>query len=94
MFLGFLIQGGDGRPAEFVTRGEMLRKSAWIKTHLEIACADLPFTFVYGGRTSEDLLRAWPNDTETNRIDAARTRRAMTRTDSASGLEVRCVMVD
>jgi len=78
MVLGILIQGGAGRPAEFVTRGDRLRKSAWVKTHLENALPDLPFSFVYGGRASGDLLQAWPKNTETNRIEAARARRAMT----------------
>ena len=74
MVLGILVQGGAGRPAEFVTPGEMLRKSDWVKTHLETARPSLPFSFVYGGRASGDLLQAWPKDTETTRIDAARTR--------------------
>ena len=94
MVLGILVQGGAGRPAEVVTPGEMLRKSDWIKTHLETARPGLPFSFVYGGRASGDLLQAWPKNTETTRIDAASTRRAMTWTDPASGLEVRCVAVD
>lgn len=94
MVLGILVQGGAGRPAEVVTPGEMLRKSDWIKTHLETARPGLPFSFVYGGRASGDLLQTWPKDTETTRIDAARTRRAMTWTDPASGIEVRCVAVD
>ena len=93
MVLGILVQRAAGRPAEFVTPGEMLRKSDWIKTHLETARPSLPFSFVYGGRASEDLLQAWPKDRETTRIDTAR-RRTMTWTDPASGLEVRCVAVD
>jgi alpha-galactosidase len=94
MVLGILVQGGAGRPAEFVTPGEMERKSEWIKTHLATARPSLPFSFVYGGKASGDLLRAWPKATETTRIDAARTRRTMTWTDPASGLEVRCAAVE
>ena len=94
MVLGVLVQAGAAWPAEFVTHGEMQRKSDWVKTHLEAAKPSLPFSFVYGGKASGDLLQAWPKVTETTRIDAVRTRLSMTWTDPASGLEVRCVAVE
>ncbi len=94
MVLGILLQGRTGRPAEFVTPGEMLRKSDWIKTHLENDRSVPPFSFVYGCRASADLLEVWPKNTEITRIDAARTRRLMTWTDSASGLEVHFAAVE
>ena len=72
----------------------MLRKADWVKTHLETARPGLPFSFVYGGKASGELLQAWPKQTETTRIDAARTRVTTTWSDPASGLEVRCVAVD
>ena len=94
MVLGILVQGGAVRPAEFVTPGEMQRKSDWIKAHLDTARPSLPFSFVYGGKESGDLIGAWPKVTETARIDAVRTRHTVTWTDPASGLEVRCAAVE
>ena len=93
LVLGILVPGTAARPAEFVTPGEMARKSDWIKTNLETARPGLPFSFVYSGRASGELLQAWPKNAETTRIDST-FRRVTTWTDLASGLEVRCVAVD
>ena len=52
-----------------------------------------PFSFVYGGKASRELLQAWPKHTETTRID--RTHQQVTVwKDPATGLQVRCVAVD
>ena len=52
MILGILVPAIAARPAEFVTPGEMERKSDWVKTHLASTRPSLPFSFVYGGKAS------------------------------------------
>ena len=94
MILGILAPAIAARPAEFVTPGEMERKSDWVKSHLATTRPSLPFSFVYGGKASSDLLPSWPRTTETTRLDAVRTRRTTTWTDPVSGLQVRCAAVE
>ena len=56
--------------------------------------SNLPFSFVYGGRGSDDLLAAWRKTSRTEKLDKHLTRHTLTWTDKASGLEVRCVAVE
>ncbi len=53
----------------------------------------LPFAFIYGGRSSDSLLRNWRHIKRTEPIDNGRVRHTLTWADAASGLEVRCVAV-
>lgn len=53
--------------------------------------ADLPFSFVYNGRPSAELLQAWQFKRETHRLDENREQIILTWLDPATGLEVRCV---
>jgi len=52
-----------------------------------------PFSFVYGGRPSAELLPKWRFAEQVERLDSQRTRRTQTYTDPDSGLEVRCAIV-
>ena len=54
----------------------------------------LPFSFVYGGRSSDELLAAWPKKTASKRLASRRTQHTLTWTDARTGLEVRCVAVE
>ncbi len=56
--------------------------------------SSLPFSFVYDGRPSDELLAAWPKKTRKQKLDACRTQRTWTWTDPATGLEVKCVAVE
>lgn len=56
--------------------------------------SELPISFVYGGRSSDDLLAAWPRKTANKILDAARTEHTLAWTDAQTGLEVRCVAVE
>lgn len=54
----------------------------------------LPFSFVYGGRASDDLLATWPKQVAHQQLDSSRTRHTLTWTDPQTGLEVRGVAVE
>ncbi|MGA2658696.1 MAG: alpha-galactosidase [Verrucomicrobiota bacterium] len=54
----------------------------------------LPISFVYGGRSSDDLLAMWPKKTAGKRLDRSRTQHTFAWTDTRTGLEVRCVAVE
>ena len=53
-----------------------------------------PFSFVYGGRHSDDLLPTWAFAESVERLDDQRARRVQTYTDPVTGLQVRCVIVE
>ena len=52
-----------------------------------------PFSFICGGKLSAELLTSWPVTRKVTPRDANRTEHLLTWTDSASGLELRCVAV-
>jgi len=54
----------------------------------------LPFSFTYGAKPSAELLPNWPRTEEVATTDAGRTARTITWTDPATGLEVRCAIVE
>ena len=55
--------------------------------------ADAPFSFIYGGTSSQKLLPGWTVRRSTQQLDADRTQYTVTYTDAATQLEVRCVAV-
>jgi len=80
-----------------VTPDEIAMRDAWADSHLGgpadgKAPGGLPFSFTYGGRPSQDL-SDWSRKELVEPIDAQRTSRVITWTDSAAGLEVRCAAV-
>ncbi len=54
----------------------------------------LPFSFVYGGKTSDELLGVWSRTADTKKLDDNRTQHSFVWTDAATGLECRCVAVE
>ncbi len=73
----------DGSPA----------RDEWIMRHLASDQAKEPFSFVYRGRQSRDVLAVWPSHREIIRLDKSRSQTTLTWADPQSGLEVRCVSV-
>jgi alpha-galactosidase len=71
---------------------EMRKKAAWVKERL--FAANPPFSFLYGGKPSGDLLATWPKKTATESLDRLRTQHTFTWTDPQTALEVRCVAVE
>ena len=53
-----------------------------------------PFSFVYGGKASADLLKEWPCQRTARKLDEQRTERTSVWTDPATGLQVRCVGIE
>ncbi len=52
-----------------------------------------PFSFIYGGQSSADMLQTWKAERISHELDAFRTRHTLTYRDAKTGLEVRCVVV-
>jgi alpha-galactosidase len=53
-----------------------------------------PFSFVYGGKSSSELLTQWKLERSSRSLDAQRTERTLAWTDPQTGLQVRCVAVE
>jgi len=55
---------------------------------------ELPFSFVFDGRPSSELLKEWVKRTETRELDENRTSRTLVFIDPTASLEVRCEVVE
>jgi alpha-galactosidase len=55
---------------------------------------DPPFSFLYDGKPSADLLKQWKCERASRKLDEHRTERASVWTDPATGLQVRCVGIE
>jgi len=53
-----------------------------------------PFSFVYGGKSSDELLGAWKFEEAVRELDQSRTQRTQSYTDPDTGLAVQCVIVE
>ncbi|MBI2929317.1 MAG: alpha-galactosidase [Verrucomicrobia bacterium] len=53
-----------------------------------------PFSFVYQGLPSSELLTTWSLKRDSRKLDAQRTERTLTYTDPKTGLTLRCVSVE
>ncbi|MBN2311419.1 MAG: NPCBM/NEW2 domain-containing protein [Candidatus Hydrogenedentes bacterium] len=58
---------------------------------VDAGSSELPFSFVYGGRHSAELLPDWPAELAEEAVDATTRRRTLTFTDPDTGLEVKAV---
>jgi alpha-galactosidase len=93
--LGTALPDGAVRAEGPVKPEGVQQKNEWIKHHLlELNDPRLPFSFVFGGKPSDELLATWPKKAENRKLDVARTQYTITWTDPTAGLEVRCVAVD
>ena len=59
-----------------------------------LSLTEPPFSFFYDGRPSTELLKRWQVERYTQKLDAQRTEHKLVYTDSASGLRVRCVLIE
>ncbi|MBN1844526.1 MAG: alpha-galactosidase [Sedimentisphaerales bacterium] len=53
-----------------------------------------PFSFLYDGKSSTELLGHWQGKHQIRRLDERRTEHTLTYADPAGGLQVRCVMLE
>lgn len=83
-----------GLPDSIATVADSHSKKAWVKHHLLQSAPHIPFSFVYDGKASFDLLPTWKFKTVHRRLDANRTEYVQTWTDPETGLQVRCVIVN
>lgn len=62
---------------------------AWLDKRFSQNSVEIPFSFLYDGERSQDLLPRWTVNLGTPDATAERTRRTCTYTDPATGLEIR-----
>ncbi len=92
--IGLAAVGRDAAWAVSPTPGEMETAARFAADRLLSADPDrLPFSFVYAGKPSKDLLKAWQRSESTETLDACRTQRVITYRDPTTGLEARCVAI-
>lgn len=74
---------------------EISRAHAWARARFGISSKDgLPFSFIYGGRPSSELMKTWRVERLTRRLDDARTERIVKLGDRATGLLLTCRAVE
>jgi len=66
----------------------------WVAAHFGSEGSIPPFSFIYGGKPWADLLRAWKVERVSRDLDEHRMQHTLTYTDSKTGLEVRCIVVE
>ncbi|MDD4869017.1 MAG: alpha-galactosidase [Kiritimatiellae bacterium] len=79
---------------KFVKMEEMCQKDQWSKENLFGPQMKIPFSFIFNGQSSDKLLATWTKTSKTEKIDKSCVQHVITWTDSQTGLEVRCVIVD
>jgi alpha-galactosidase len=94
LICGIISSSCTSKPNEMVTPGEMKLKSIWVEEHLLDANPRLPFSFIFDGEASSELLKTWQKKAETIKLDDNRTQYTQIWTDSKTRLEVRCVAVE
>jgi alpha-galactosidase len=72
---------------------EMAASRVWIDAMQDRGSPAPPFSFVYGGHDSGELLPEWQVERAVRRIGRGRTQHTITWRDPATGLLVRCVAV-
>ncbi len=96
LLLGLLIAclAGSSSPAVEPSAVEMQSAKQWVEARLgPKATSGLPFSFLYGGKPSGELLPAWKRETAARELDERRSERVIALTDPTTGLVLRCVAV-
>ncbi|OHB76714.1 MAG: hypothetical protein A2W31_13500, partial [Planctomycetes bacterium RBG_16_64_10] len=90
--------GGDGRgwdQADWADARAILQDNTplWLDELANQAtpARELPFSFVYGGQPSAEILRQWQWQVADKQVDATRAQRVLTLTDPKTQLEVQAV---
>jgi alpha-galactosidase len=83
--------------AKPVTPQKMNQAKEWVKANFDAAATNpekFPFSFVYNGQSSTELLKTWQISSAVKRLDDTRSRHVITCTDPKTGLVVRCEAVE
>ncbi|HWI59831.1 MAG TPA: alpha-galactosidase, partial [Bacillota bacterium] len=99
----FLLEIGDGGDGIACDQSDWANARVTLTDGKELWLADLPFvestihglpfSFVYDGRASSELLSKWQRTQQTKTLDASRSERTITWTEPQTGLVLRCVVV-
>ena len=65
----------------------------WVSTAFR-AAGPFPFSFIYGGRHSAELLPTWQRQISSQELDSGRKRHELVFTDPTSGLRVTCLVTE
>jgi len=76
------------------SREELAAGKQWTMAHLGSCKAALPFSFVYDGRSSSELLAQWEFKSGSRKLDERRTEHILTWSDPQSRITVRCVAIE
>lgn len=90
---GVLMVHGETALAAKPMDSEISRARAWTSAHLSAKAARLPFSFVYGGVPSSELLRSCTVETSVVKMDKFRKKQVLTYTDAKTGIVVTCESV-
>jgi len=80
--------------ASCATTDELRTSREWGVAHFEGDVADLPFSFLYGGKPSSQVLKSANLTRATRSTDEHRTERTLLCADLQTGLVVRCVAIE
>ena len=90
-----IIQAAHRADAAIATDQELQVAHAWAAAHItpeaDEAAVTAPFSFIYQGTPSSELLPQWKHERKRDKLDPQRTRCTLVWTDPESELQVRCV---
>jgi len=93
-----MILGVQVAPAVTVTPQEMSEARGWVAARFEHVTEGKapapPFSFIYGGHPSSELLKDWKCERGSKTLDARRTEHTLAWTDPTTGLSVECRAVE
>jgi len=84
----------DAQQTKFVTKAEMKAKAQWLQSHLQNNDAILPFSFVYDGKPSAEILKSWNRKAEMHIIDNERTEYQISWIDPVTELSIKCIVTE
>ncbi len=90
---GFVLAATQAVATE-PSKAEIAASSKWVAEKFMGKVPNQPFSFVYGGQRSSDVLKNWSAKTSKKQLDCNRTQLTQTYTDSSTGLEVKCVAIE
>ena len=82
----------DWADAKIVTKsGKEIYLDQFTQGEISMTATAYPFSFTFGGKKSDDILKVWPHETTSIDLPDGRTQQTMTWTDPASALKVEWV---